>query len=170
MKKAIILFSLIFAAVAISACKETNEYYYTTPEPDLKAAKIEAVGNIFENIARQPERAQEIVTLAQKTLYTNYEELLPISDNAVAERGEARGYAIGMLFMSIVRMPDALEIMDRTAETMLGVYDKSYISDKLNEYAKASAATMLSEAVARQPDMQPTLEELATKYLNVQFE
>lgn len=146
----------------LSACKKE---YYDTNEPDLKTLRMEAVGALFENIARQPESAGQLIKTAEETIYASYTALLPLTDAAVNARGVARGNAIGSLLESIARQPEARATLEAAAEQFLGTYDDVNITAEMNKYAKAAASPYLTSAIARQPEMAAALTAVAAKYL-----
>ena len=148
--------------IALSACKKE---YYNTNEPDLKTLQMEAVGVLFENIARQPEAADQLIETATQTIYPSYTALLPLTDAAIQERGVARGNAIGILISSITRQSGAQATLEAVAEQFLGTYDAVNITPEMNKYAKAAASPYISESIARLPDMAEELIAVAAKYL-----
>ena len=129
-------------AMLLASCKKEYFTLNTDESGDLKAMKIAQVGALFDNMARQPEQADELVAYAGQTLYVSYRDLLPLSDRAVSVRGTARGEAIGALFAR-------------------------YISPALNEFACTAAFPALAEALARQPELSADFDRLAGKYLNI---
>ena len=156
------LFAVLSALLTLTACTENT---YETDVIDIKASKINQIGTLFDNIARQPEMANELMATAA-FIYTDYTALLPLSDKAVDQRGTARGNAIGKLLVSISRQPEAFEILDKAAERFLGKYDAVFISDELLEYSKVAAQSGLIDALARQPEAKNSLNAICVKYLN----
>ena len=168
MGRLIRLFCLLgLGAALLSGCKK--EYYTlnTDESGDLKAMKIAQVGALFDNMARQPELADDLVAYAGQTLYVSYRDLLPLSDRAVPVRGTARGEAVGALFTALARQPGLYDVLDAAAERFIGPYDARYISPALNEFACTAAFPALAEALARQPELSADFDRLAGKYLNV---
>lgn len=135
---------------------------------DLKAFKMEQIKYLFESISRQPEAAESLVK-GTEILYTNYQELLPLSDKAIMERGRARGIAFGGLLEALARQPEAEALLDAAAEKFLGAYDPEIISDELLEHTKVYAVKSLVESLARYPEIAPRLSYISFKYLNYSF-
>jgi len=133
---------------------------------DLKAIKMEHAGSLFVHMARQPEASDILISITEN-LYTNYTELLPLSDKSIAQRGKSRGIAFGKLFESMARQPELYEKLDLTATQFLGEYNSSYISDELLEITKIYAMPYLIESIARQPEIHPNLNLACKKYLNL---
>jgi F0F1-type ATP synthase membrane subunit c/vacuolar-type H+-ATPase subunit K len=161
-----ILMVLFAAVMLLYSCKEEN--YYTEEEFDLKASQMEQIGPLFDAIARQPDFAGQLIHTAEN-LYTSYTELLPISDQAINQRGKARGLAFAELFNAIARQPEAFEKLDRAAEQFLGPYSADYISDELLQVTKAYAMGALYESLARQPEANDLFAAVCEKYLNFQM-
>ena len=132
---------------------------------DIKAFKMEQAGSVFESIARQPEAAEVLIS-ATALLYNDYTELLPISDEAVMERGRARGIAFSTMFESIGRQPEAYDMLDSAAARFLGAYDPSFISDEMLEVTKAYSVAALNESIGRQPAADSLFNLATQKYLN----
>lgn len=169
MKKQILLIPIVLF-LAILSCKkeEVKEVKGNTNEEfDLKASKMEQVGSLFEAIARQPEIADALIKSTETLLYTDYTELLPLSDKAIVQRGKARGAAFGKLFYSIAQQPESYNKMDSAAMKFLGKYDISYISDELLEITKTYAIALLNESLARQPEADSLFNLASKKYLNI---
>ncbi len=163
MKKLALLISVVALTSLFSCTKEVSDDSF-----DLKASKMEQIGGLFESIARQPDMA-DILISSTESLYSDYTELLPLSDQAIVQRGKARGYAFGMLFSSIARQPEAYNQLDAAAEKFLGKYDASYISDELSEITKTFAFTLLTDAIARQPEADTLFKAACKKYLNFEI-
>lgn len=172
MKKLLLLFA--FALFIFNSCTDESTYYneelYFLNEPDIKANQMQQVGNLFENIARQPEMADELINATEAVLYSNITDILPISDTLVKQRGQARGYAFSALFEAIARQPEARYILDDAAAQFLGEYDSSIISDEMNEFQKAFASSGLVSGMARQPEMYSYMDTICGKYFNCNFE
>ena len=139
-----------------------------TSEVDIKALKMAQIYSLFEAIARQPEAADVLIN-ATRVVYHDYTELLPLSDEAVPQRGEARGTAFSGLFEAIARQPEAFNKLDSAATIFLGEYSSSYISDELLEYSKVFSVTALNESIARQPSADSLFNIASIKYLNIQI-
>lgn len=150
--------------VTLSSCEKN---YYQEPEPDVKAMKIESVGSVFTAMARQPEAADMIVAAAEKTLFASYTDLLPLNDRAVAQRGAARGVAIGQMVEALARQPEMGTTLDNAGMKFLGEFSKGHISAEMNEYARAAASPYVSESIAHQPEIEDAVNELLTKYLGI---
>ncbi|WP_455498709.1 hypothetical protein [Coprobacter sp.] len=164
----LLLFGLLF-----SSCKDDNYYevyshYDVTP--DLKASQMEAMGQLFDNIARNPDFADDQIALAAKSLYSNIEDILPINDIRVETRGIARGAAIGALVSAIARQPEAKDILIDAAERFLGKYSDSMIGEGMNQFCKSGASAQILEAYSRQPDMKNVFDSVLSDFLNIQAE
>lgn len=137
-------------------------------EFDIKAYKMAQISALFESIARQPEAADVLIG-STKILYTDYTELLPLTDKAIIQRGQARGQAIGMLFNSIARQPEAFNKLDSAAMIFLGAYNSAYISDEMLEISKTYAGSYLFDGIARQPEADSLFNLVSKKYLNFEI-
>lgn len=132
---------------------------------DIKAIKMQAVGSLFESIARQPEQFTRLIK-ATTMLYSDYAELLPLTDKAVAERGKARGIALGSMFTAMARQPEMIQVMDSVAEKFLGRYNSSYINSEMLDYMRIYASSSILEAITRQPEISVAIDSLSLKYLD----
>jgi hypothetical protein len=162
-----ILAIFVLLTLAMACTKEEN-IYYNEEEFDLKASKMTQVGSLFESIARQPEAANFLIT-ATEGIYSDYTVLLPLSDEAVVQRGKARGSSFGLLLASIARQPEAFEVLDSAAEKFLGKYNPDYISDEMAEITKTYALPGLTESIARQPEADSLFNIVCKKYLNFEI-
>ncbi len=153
--------ALIDSVSALISAIEDDEF-------DIKAYKMQLISTLFESIARQPE-ASELLISATEMLYYDYAELLPISDEAINERGMARGYAFSSLFSSIARQPEAFGKLDSAATKFLGAYNSNDISDELLEITRIFAMTQINEAIARQPEADSLFNLTSLKYLNFEL-
>lgn len=167
MKNKILLIVIVLTSILFSCTKEENEFIMIE-EMDLKAYKMGQIASLFESIARQPEAA-DVLIRATEMLYTDYTELLPISDKAIEQRGEARGNAFSELFDAIARQPEAFNILDFAAMKFLGEYNSSYISDELLDVTKAYAMRGLNQSLARQPEADSLFNLVTIKYLNFEI-
>jgi hypothetical protein len=70
------------------SCAKEENVYYTGDDFDMKASKMEQIGGLFDAIARNPEMSDQLVTAAAQN-YSHYTELLPLSDQAIPQRGKA---------------------------------------------------------------------------------
>jgi len=136
---------------------------------DLKAYKMGQIYSLFDAMARQPE-ASDILIESTGMLYSDISELLPISDEAVVERGMARGVSFGSLFEAVARQPEAFGVLDSAAMIFLGVYDPGYISDEMLEVTRACSMTSLNESIARQPAADSLFNILCMKYLDFEIQ
>lgn len=138
-----------------------------TSNVDIKALKMEQIANLFTAISRNPQVSGYFVTLTE-SLYSDYTELLPLSDKAVKQRGAARGAAFSSLFSAIARNPSQFNKLDSAAMRFLGVYSPDYISDELLEYTKVSSMPGLYDAISRNPapEIDSLLNIETIKYLN----
>ena len=134
-------------------------------EVDLKALQMEQIASLFDAIARQPEAADFLIG-ATETLYEDYTLLLPLSDKAILQRGQARGIAFSGLFEAIGRQPEAFPKLDSAAAKFLGVYDAAEISDELLDFTRAYSVSALNESIARQPEADSLFNIATTRYLN----
>ena len=166
MKRCILfVFAMFFL---VSSCTKEENNYYGEVEFDLKASKMLQIGALFESIARQPESAEDLIQ-ATESLYANYTELLPLSDQAIVQRGKARGTSFGLLLVSIARQPEAFNVLDVAAEKFLGEYNPEYISDELAEITKTYALPGLTESISRQPEALDLLNTICEKYMNFEI-
>lgn len=159
MKKQILFIPIVLLLTLVSC--ENDEI----DEFDIKASKMEQIGSLFYSIARQPEAADLLIKSAEM-LYSDYTELLPISDMAITQRGMARGESFSMLFEAITMQPEAFNILDSAAEKFLGRYNSSYISDELLDVTKTYSISILLESLARQPETDSLINLASIKYLN----
>jgi len=164
MKRSYLLIPILLLLTLLS-CKRDEIKCNADDDFDLKASKMEQVGGLFSSIARQPEMAKYLIQSAEIN-YSNYTELLPISDKAIVQRGKARGAAFSLLFDAIARQPEAFNLLDSAATKFLGVYDQSYISDELLDITKTYAVAGLNDALARQPEADSLFNLVTIKYLN----
>ena len=161
-------FLVVIFFISFLACtKEENSYF--TPEPvDMKAAKMEQMGNLFDAIARQPEAFDQLMRVAEMS-YSDYTQLLPLSDKAIEQRGKARGIAFGLLFSSIARQPEAYLLLDSAAMKFFGPYNADYISSELSDVTKIYASAALLESIARQPQADSLFNAVSKRYLNYEI-
>lgn len=150
--------------VTLASCD--NEKTVILNESDIKASKMEQIGELFENVARQPKVSDDLIKTAEIMLYKNYPELLPISDKSVSLRGKARGYAYGKMFEGLARQPKAAPLLDTIAEQFLSKYDSEIISDELLEYTIIYASPFIIQGMARQPEIIGEYSNFCKKYLN----
>jgi hypothetical protein len=164
MKKQILILPIVLL-LALFSCTEKER---DEEEFDLKAAKMEQIGGLFDAIARQPEMADFMIKTSENN-YNNFAELLPISDKAIIQRGKARGAAFSQLFLSISRQPEAFSKLDFAATKFLGQYNSVDISDELLDITIAYSITGLNEALARQPEADSLFNLACKKYLNFEI-
>ena len=138
-------------------------------ELDIKASKIEQIGSLFEAISRNPD-TYEVLMKNTEVVYSDYTELLPLSDKAVSQRGIARGHSFGLLFYSLCRNPNAFEELDFAATKFMGVYDENEISDELLDISKMYSISGLNEGLARNPYADGLCNILCKKYLDFEIE
>ncbi len=175
MKRQVTLLALLCALVG-GACSDENNYFETTElfydgttfhSEDVKATRIVAVGEIFDNIARNPGIAADLISSGQSLLMKNYQELLPLKGPDFEEdRSLARGVALSALFESFARQPEAYDELDRAAALFLGTFDASLFPEGSGR-GRGEAVAGLLDAVARQPEAADDLDALATTYLGV---
>jgi F0F1-type ATP synthase membrane subunit c/vacuolar-type H+-ATPase subunit K len=132
---------------------------------DIKAAKMEHIGHLFESMARQPEASESLIS-ATTVLYEDFQDLLPISDTMLFERGRARGMAFGKMFEAVARQPEAAAMIDSAAEKFLGLYDPAIINNEILEYSQTYAYPKMVEGLCRQPEADSIFKSLANKYLH----
>lgn len=151
--------------LAFSACTEKN-YYEEDGSNDTKAQQMRAVGSLFENIAKQPAIADALIETTEAMAgYSSISELAPLDDEAVAERGKARGESIGLCFEAISRQPDMLEQLEELCVRFLGQSGDGIISDELNSYSAVAALASLNSCIARSPYFEIPLKNFADKVL-----
>lgn len=164
----------------LDSLRQSNERYYNLLDSlnnlqlsiaeygtkDIKAMKMLQIGSLFENAARQPEKANDLIKITQLMVYGNIEELLPIMDKSIDQRGEARGSSFSQLFSAIARNPEIAPKLDSAAEQFLGAYNPEIISDELLEVTKTYAIPGLYEAMARNPGLDSIYNSFSVKYLN----
>jgi len=138
-------------------------------EIDTKASKIEQIGSLFEAISRNPD-TYEVLMKNTEVVYSDYTELLPLSDTAILQRGIARGHSFGLLFYSVCRNPNAFEELDIAAAKFLGEYDENEISDELLDISKIYSISGLNEGLARNPGADSLCNVLCMKYLDFEIE
>ncbi len=110
------LFIVFISLLTLFSC--TDDLICECNELDSKASKMEQIGPLFEAISRNPDTYNTLVKVTEE-LYSNYTELLPLSDKAISQRGKARGESFGLLFYSLARNPGALEELDSAAAKFL---------------------------------------------------
>ena len=165
MKKQTLLIVFI-SLLTMFSC--TDDLICECNELDLKASKMEQIGPLFEAISRNPDNYNTLIKVTEE-LYSDYTELLPITDKAVSQRGKARGNSFGLLFYSLARNPGAFEKLDSAAAKFLGEYDESEISDELLDISKTYAMKGLNEGFARNPNIDSLYNVLSKKYLNFEI-
>lgn len=99
-------------------------------------------------------------------LHTDYTEILPISDKAINERGQARSSSFGLMFEDIARQPEAFEMLDIAAAKFLGEYSVGYINDDLLEVTRAYTLPLINESLVRNPQVDSLFDLASKKYLN----
>jgi F0F1-type ATP synthase membrane subunit c/vacuolar-type H+-ATPase subunit K len=164
MKKQLLLITIVLLSTLLSCKKEENDYN-SDDSFDIKASKMEQIGGLFEAIARQPEMADKLIN-ATELNYTDYSVLLPLSDQAIVQRGKARGYAFGMLFYSVAVQPEIFNKLDSAATKFLGKYNSDDISDELLDITRTYSVEKLNESMARQPEADSLFNVLCKRYLN----
>ncbi len=160
------LFIVFISLLTLFSC--TDDLICECNELDSKASKMEQIGPLFEAISRNPDTYNTLVKVIEE-LYSNYTELLPLSDKAISQRGKARGESFGLLFYSLSRNPGSLEELDSAAAKFLGEYDKSEISDELLDISKTYAMKGLNEGFARNPNIDSLYNIFSKKYLNFEI-
>ncbi|NPA35573.1 MAG: hypothetical protein GXO47_01875 [Chlorobi bacterium] len=165
MKKYILILPVLMLFF-LMACDDDTTCVYE--EPDNKAVLMEQAGEIFEAIARNPETYDRQVEITSG-LYSNISELLPISDKAIQQRGEARGKAFGSLIYAVARNPYAYEKLDSAAIIFFGAYNEEIISKEMEDITVAYAIPDLNTAIARNPGVDSLLNVVCKKYLNFEF-
>ena len=143
----------------------TDDLICECNEIDIKASKMEQIGPLFESIARNPDSYNSLIKVTEE-LYSDYTELLPLTDRAVLQRGKARGQSFGLLFYAISRNPSVFDKFDSVAAKFLGEYDSSYINAEMEEITKTFAIDGLNEALARNPEADSIYNIVTKKYLN----
>ncbi len=131
-------------------------------DSDINAIKMSVAITLLENITRQPESAETLIALTE-TMYTDYTELLPFTDNTIIVRGQA----VAELFQGMSRQPEAFETLDTAATQFVGPFDAEHMSDNaiINGNSRGLALDELFISVARQPEAFESLKTAATKFL-----
>ncbi|MFD0861575.1 hypothetical protein ACFQ1M_05110 [Sungkyunkwania multivorans] len=124
----------------------------------------QALGELFEGIARQPEAFDKLDAAA--TQFVGPFDFAQMSNNDALVDGRARGIAIAKLFEGIARQPEAFDKLKTAATTYLGVYDPAVFSDETIEVARAQAFGALIESLARQPEAESRLNEICIQFLD----
>ena len=165
MKKQTLLIIFI-SLLTMFSC--TDDLICECNELDEKASKMEQIGPLFEAISRNPETYDLLISVTEE-LYSDYTELLPLTDRAVLQRGKARGQSFGLLFYAISRNPSVFDKFDSTAAQFLGKYDPSYINAEMEEITKIYAIDGLNEAISRNPEVDSLYNIVTKKYLNFEI-
>lgn len=131
---------------------------------DIKAAKIEQIGNLFEACARQPELMDDLTTIQNTSSYSNISELMPLNDKNIMARADARGIALGKLIESCARQPEMTRKLDSIATLYLGTPETIEYSEELNNFVFTNLLGMYYFSVGRQPEMKYELDDLQYKY------
>lgn len=164
MKKCISVLLLLLVIFLFISCEDGS---LSIPDEDYKALQISQLTGMFESISRQPEAADDIISATQALLYNSYEDILPLNDQAIYQRGVAVGTALGSLFEAVARQPEAADTLDGAAELLIGPYSAGHLTGDLLNYARAAVSKPLNESIARQPECFDTFNLLCIKYLNV---
>ena len=146
----------------------TDDLICECNELDVKASKMEQIGPLFESISRNPDSYTSLIKVTEE-LYSDYTELLPLTDRAVLQRGKARGQSFGLMFYAISRNPSVFDKFDSVAAQFLGEYDSSYINTEMEEVTKTYAIDGLNEALARNPEADSLYNIVTKKYLNFEI-
>lgn len=152
------LFLIVVLAVLTTSCtkeyhNEYNEYYENTEE-DFKTKQILATLSLYENIARQPEMQDKLVAITEQLAgYSQISELAPLNDQAIIQRGNARGECLGACFLAIARQPEIHDDLVTIAKQFLGTYGDGIITEEINNYSRLKAIPSINEACARQPEL-----------------
>ncbi|NPA35574.1 MAG: hypothetical protein GXO47_01880 [Chlorobi bacterium] len=162
MKKQILSITILMF-LSLAACDDDTTCVYE--EPDNKALLMEQAGNIFYAISLNPGTYDMQVEITSE-LYSDISELLPISDEAVQQRGKARGESFGLLFYSISRNPGASVELDSAAIKFFGAYDEDIISPEMEEITKIYAIPWINQALSRNPGVDSLINVFSKKYLN----
>ena len=133
---------------------------------DYKASQIYSTFSLYENIARQPEKAKELIQATAKLAqYDTITAITPLDKEAEVERGTARGKCLAACFSAIARQPDAYDNMAWAAEKFLGTTEIESMSEKILKYSRLYALEGVSDAMARQPEIIDLLDSFAMKFL-----
>lgn len=160
-----ILFSYLLFG---TACTEEENTFIQQSVADYKAAQILSTSTLYENIARQPEMADQLIRqTAALAGYSDITELFPLSDCALSQRGEARGTCLAEAFNAIARQPEAYDKIEACAVRFLGTYEMKIISTRLTDYSRLHAISGMNEALARNPEAADLIYALCKKILGV---
>lgn len=157
---------MLMAVTTLFSC--TKEYNYEEAgTSDYKAQQMLAVGSsLFDNIARNPEMATSIIDITEKMVgYSNINDLKPLDDTAIPERGCARGEAIGLCFVAMSRQPEEFTTFKELCIRFLGQCNDNVITDEINKYSRLKAVPSLTDAILRQPELKDSLTVFANQVL-----
>lgn len=129
---------------------------------DINALKMGITIPLFDGIIRQPALAETLINLSE-TIYIDYTELLPFTDNTILVRAEA----LDELFESIARQEETFDLLNDTATQFVGPFDPNNMSDNaiIEGKARGVAISGLILAIARQPGLFETLRDAATNFV-----
>mgnify|MGYP000765807047 FL=1 len=155
------------------SCKDEN---YTTVVMEgsynsKKAIQVSSTSTIYENIARQPELANELVNRTCVLAgYKDFMYLLPFEIREEERQvGMARGECLSAFMTSVARQPDMYEKLDSAAVVFLGTAETLSSMSVLLDYSCYNAIAGYNEALTRQPEIKDTLDIICRKFLGVVF-
>lgn len=132
----------------------------------LQLERGNAIVELFESMARQPEASEELDVAATKFIGAFKVSQLTNDPNI---DGTSRGIALSGLFVSIARQPEAFDRLESAATKFLGDYDSAIFNDDVIEVAKAFAISGLNESLARQPEAADLYNLITVKFLDFNF-
>ncbi len=133
-----------------------------------KIDKITSIQTLFDNIARQPEAADDLINAAERIAgYSDISELTPVGIYISRDFGYARGACIAACAQAVARQPEIFDVLLDAAVKFLGAYNSPGITAQINSYSKVKALPGILEGIARQPEILNQYKELCNTLLGV---
>jgi len=133
-----------------------------------KIDKITSIQSLFENIARQPEAAGDLINTAERIAgYSDISELTPVGPYISKDFGYARGACIAACAEAAARQPEVFDLLLDVAVKFLGAYNSPGITAQINSYSRVRALSGILDGLARQPEMLVKYNELCNTLLGV---
>lgn len=133
-----------------------------------KIDKITSIQSLFENIARQPEAAGDLINTAERIAgYSDISELTPVGSYISKDFGYARGACIAACAEAAARQPEVFDLLLDVAVKFLGAYNSPGITAQINSYSRVRALSGILDGLARQPEMLVKYNELCNTLLGV---
>ena len=133
-----------------------------------KVDKITSIQSLFDNMARQPEAADDLINAAERIAgYSDISELTPVGIYISKDFGYARGACIAACAQAAARQPEIYDLLLDTAVKFLGAYNSPGITAQRNSYSKVKALPGILEGIARQPEIYNKYKELCNTLLGV---